>query len=95
MLNKRRGQSTVEYIVLVSAVIAVAIAFFLAPNNQFSKTMNSTLGQATSQISNMQGRLVNGQPLTTGASPAPAVNTGITAGFCTGTQRLLPTGLCG
>ena len=30
--NKRKGQSTVEYIILVTAVIGVAIAFLLTPN---------------------------------------------------------------
>ncbi len=94
MLNKQRGQSTVEYIVLVSAVIAVAVAFFLAPGNQFQKTMNSTLGQSASQISNMQGRWVNSTPTTNGASAAPTVLTNLASGFCTGTKKLLPTGLC-
>ncbi len=92
----RKGQSTVEYIVLVTAVIAVAIAFFLAPNNQFSNTMNQTLNDATQQIENMTARFQNSvapaSPL--GASPAPGFVTDPSAGRCIPPQRLQPNGLC-
>ena len=67
MFNKRKGQkhsprvgqSTVEYIVLVAAVIAVAIAFMTSSGGPFQTKLNDTMDRVTSQMSNMADRLGN------------------------------------
>lgn len=64
MLNKRTvyknfksGQSTVEYIVLVSAVIAVAIAFLNGPNSMFRSKLEGSMNQMANQMQNVTNRL--------------------------------------
>jgi hypothetical protein len=69
MFNKRKGQSTVEYIVLVTAVIGVAIAFLLSPASPFRQTLTNSMNNMTQQIGNMTDRLVDSTP------EAPAGNT--------------------
>ena len=67
MFNKRKGQqnsprtgqSTVEYIVLVAAVIAVAIGFMTSQSGPFQTKLNSTMTTVTSQMTNMADRLNN------------------------------------
>jgi len=51
-IKGKRGQSTVEYVLLVTAVLAVLIAFFAnaGGNNGFSNQLNSALNSATGQI---------------------------------------------
>jgi len=85
MLNKHKGQSTVEYIVLVAAVIAVAIAFFTGTGaGTFRNTMNSTLATASGQIDTMTGRMVNAQNSTIAraASFTGLDETTVEKGFC-------------
>ncbi len=95
MLNKRTGQSTVEYIVLVSAVIAVAGAFFLAPNSKFKTTMNTTLSEAADQIDTMNQRKINSTPTTNGQSPGAFFNTTMNGELCAPPQKIDPaTGNC-
>jgi uncharacterized protein YpmB len=54
--HKRKGQSTVEYIILVTAVIIVAIFFLTSSTGPFQKQLNSTMTTATSQMDNMATR---------------------------------------
>ena len=56
---KRKGQSTVEYIILVAAVIA-ALLFFLPG---FRTAIQNTLGSGTNGMENMAGRLQTSRPL--------------------------------
>ena len=58
MFNKqrRKGQSTVEYIILVTAVILVAIFFLTSSGGPFQKQLNGTMTTATGQMSNMATR---------------------------------------
>ena len=56
--RKRKGQSTLEYIILVTAVIAI-ILVFLGPTGIFRNRFNQTLGSATNGMINMAGRLEN------------------------------------
>ncbi|MBI4308984.1 MAG: class III signal peptide-containing protein [Candidatus Omnitrophica bacterium] len=55
----KKGQSTVEYIVLVTAVLAVAILFMVSGggNSPFQSKLNSTLSTVTDQMTNMANRL--------------------------------------
>jgi hypothetical protein len=59
MFNKRKGQSTVEYIVLVTAVIGVTIAFLLSPASPFRQTLTNSMNNMTKQIGNMTDRLTD------------------------------------
>jgi len=54
--RKNGGQSTLEYIVLVTGVVAILI-LFLGPTGPFRKAYNDTMSQGTSGMVNMANRL--------------------------------------
>ena len=54
--QKRKGQSTLEYILLVAAVL-VALIYFLGPAGPFSKSVNRTLNEGTQSMEDMAERL--------------------------------------
>lgn len=56
--RKRKGQSTVEYIILVAGVIA-ALLIFLRPNGPFSVALNGTWAQTASKMNSMANRIAN------------------------------------
>ena len=56
--QKKEGQSTVEYVVLVSAVLAAVIAF-LASNGGFRGTMNKTFTEMSNGVETMSNKVVN------------------------------------
>ncbi|MBF0533105.1 MAG: hypothetical protein HQL23_08445 [Candidatus Omnitrophica bacterium] len=57
IMKMEQGQSTVEYIILVAAVLA-ALLFFLKPGSgPFSTAFNSVLADSTNQMNVMSGRL--------------------------------------
>lgn len=60
--QKRKGQSTVEYIILVAAVIAVILVFVAAPGSPFRNAFNSTLTQGTNGMTDMSNRLMTSRP---------------------------------
>jgi len=62
--KKRKGQSTVEYILLVTAVIIILLVFLTGTNSPFQKRVNETLQQATDGMVNMANRLRNSRPAT-------------------------------
>lgn len=82
-INKR-GQSTVEYILLVAAVIAVMVAFTTNPNAGVQNQLNSTLGAAYQQVSDMSDRYTNAEPVTNGNSPANPMPLTVVPGSSTG-----------
>ena len=55
-LGQKKGQSTVEYILLAAAVIG-ALVVFLGPNGVFSNTFGNTIEGATGQMTTMVNRL--------------------------------------
>ena len=59
--KKKKGQSTVEYIILVAAVLAVIIVF-LKPNGVFSTALNDTLKTGTNGMLDMANRLAISRP---------------------------------
>jgi Flp pilus assembly pilin Flp len=66
-IKNKRGQSTVEYVLLVTAVLAVIIA--LTSGNQSSSlrgVLNTTLNNAAGDMSDIGGRLSDSH------APAPA-----------------------
>jgi hypothetical protein len=52
-IKNKRGQSTVEYILLVTAVVAVMILFTTSQSGPLQTTLNTTLGTATDQMGHM------------------------------------------
>jgi len=67
-INKR-GQSTVEYVLLVAAVIAVMVAFSTSKNSGVQSQLCSTLQDATDQMTNLSGRFGGSEAGTNGVSP--------------------------
>jgi uncharacterized protein (UPF0333 family) len=64
-----RGQSTVEYVLLVAAVIAVMVAFTTNNNSGgFREQLNSTLGDASGQMTNLSGRFAGSEAGSNGSS---------------------------
>ncbi len=61
MLKNKRGQSTLEYIILVTAVVAVLLVF-LGPTGFFQNTFNKTLGDVSGVMNMMANRYVNSIP---------------------------------
>ena len=59
--RKKKGQSTLEYIILVAGVVAVIIVF-LRPNGQFNRQFNQTLSNATDGMVDMANRLRTSRP---------------------------------
>lgn len=57
LIKKKKGQSTVEYLILVTAVIAVIILFLNTNNSIFRRTLNSAYDQGTNSMVNMSQRL--------------------------------------
>jgi len=54
--KKKKGQSTLEYIILVTGVIVILIAF-LKPDGIFNNAFNATLSSGTNGMQNMADRL--------------------------------------
>lgn len=60
--RKKKGQSTLEYIVLVTGVIAILLFFLNPTTGVFNTRFNQTLGDATGSMTNMAGRLNSSYP---------------------------------
>ena len=56
--NKPKGQSTVEYIIVVAAVLSVLIVFF-GPGGLFRKSFVTSLNMTTDGMTEMAGRMVS------------------------------------
>jgi len=56
-IKNKRGQSTVEYVLLVTAVLAVIIAFVTSKNGAFQGQLNSTLGTTANDMNTISGTL--------------------------------------
>ncbi|MDD3374207.1 MAG: class III signal peptide-containing protein [Candidatus Omnitrophica bacterium] len=50
LLRNKKGQSTLEYILLITAVIAVAIIFLNPTTGQFGRVLNDTQNTISSEI---------------------------------------------
>ncbi|MBF0483764.1 MAG: class III signal peptide-containing protein [Candidatus Omnitrophica bacterium] len=59
--RENKGQSTIEYIILVTAIIAVMI-LFLAKGGPFQKAVNQTLESSKNSMLEMSNRLKNSRP---------------------------------
>ena len=55
--RRKKGQSTLEYIILVTGVIAILIVFLNPTNGIFNQAFNNTLQTGTDGMVNMELRL--------------------------------------
>lgn len=60
-IKNRRGQSTVEYVLLMTAVTAVIIAMVTSNKGGLQGQLNTTLNSAIESIGNMSDRLATSQ----------------------------------
>lgn len=62
MLRNKKGQSTLEYVILVAGVIIVIIWFVGNSGSPFQNSLNSTLQSATNGMEDMANRLSGSRP---------------------------------
>ena len=62
MVRNKKGQSTLEYIILVAGIIAV-LMLFLRPGGTLRAAYNEALVQGTNGMINMAERLRESRPL--------------------------------
>ena len=55
--KKKKGQSTLEYIILVTGVIAILLIFLNPSGGFFVTAFNSTISQGTNGMEDMANRL--------------------------------------
>lgn len=55
--KKKKGQSTLEYIILVTGVIAILLIFLNPSGGIFTTAFNSTIAQGTNGMTDMANRL--------------------------------------
>ncbi len=59
MIMKKKGQSTVEYILLVTAVVAVIIVIVNGDKSPFRKKLNTTIDTITNGMEDKAFTLTN------------------------------------
>jgi Flp pilus assembly pilin Flp len=69
-IKNKRGQSTVEYVLLVTAVVAVIIAMVTSNKSGLQSQLNSTLNSAIEQVGNMSDRLAASEQGSSGGGNA-------------------------
>lgn len=62
MLKNKRGQATLEYFLVVVAVVA-ALLIFLGPNGAFGRKFTNTMDQVSNGVTDMGNRLSGSRPL--------------------------------
>ena len=73
--TKKKGQSTVEYVILVAAVLALLI-LFLQPNGVFRTAFNKTVARGTNGMQDMASRLKRSRPSESQAAGSAASDPG-------------------
>ena len=61
--KRKSGQSTLEYIILVTGVIAILIVFLNPTTGVFNVAFNRTLQSGTNGMEDMANRLQTSRPL--------------------------------
>ena len=82
-IKNKKGQSTVEYVLLVTAVVAVAIAFLASPSSMFKQQLNSSLNSVVSDMNSLAGSLADSQHQQTadaGGNVTPPYSINVTNG---------------
>ena len=73
-IKNKRGQSTVEYILLVTAVVAVMILFAASPQGPLQTQLNSTLNAFTTGINSESTAYSGSHTSPSGGTGAPGYN---------------------
>ena len=81
MLRKTRGQSTVEYILLVTAVIAVMIVFTTNKTTGLQGRLNTTYDTATNDINTMANRLISSHKASVAGNVVNPAQLNVLTGF--------------
>jgi len=68
-IKNKRGQSTVEYVLLMTAVVAVIIAMVTSNKSGFQGQLTNTINSAVGTIGSMSDRLAVSEP---GSGPSNA-----------------------
>ena len=76
-IKNKRGQSTVEYILLVTAVVAVMIVFATSQNGGIQGQLNSVLGQATNGMNDEMGKLAGSHETPPGGDGTPGYSVNV------------------
>ena len=71
------GQSTVEYIILATAVMAVVLIAFNGPKSLFQTRMNNTFEQTSNDITSRGEKLFDSHGSDAGAYIAPTAAMGV------------------
>jgi hypothetical protein len=56
-MSKKKGQSTLEYIIVVAMIIAAIIAFASASGTGFKARINQSMEHVTDEMTNVVNRL--------------------------------------
>jgi len=67
LLKTKRGQSTLEYLILVAMVIAILVIFLNPTTGIFGQAYNRTLNYGTNGMETMAERLRDSRPTTNNA----------------------------
>jgi Flp pilus assembly pilin Flp len=70
-IKNKRGQSTVEYILLVTAVIAVMIVFAASPGGPLQTQLNTTLNTFATAINSESSQYSDSHVSAPGGSGTP------------------------
>ena len=62
MYRKKKGQSTLEYIILVTGIVA-AFIFFAGPTGIFKDKVTNSVNQVSDEMLEMANRISNSRPL--------------------------------
>ena len=57
--KKKKGQSTLEYIILVVAVVAVMVGFLVRSNSPFQTAVNTAMTSGTTGMTTMATHITN------------------------------------
>jgi uncharacterized protein (UPF0333 family) len=60
-MRNKKGQSTLEYILLVTAVVIILIAFVAGPASPFKKAVNTTLWTGVNTLNSMSNKILSGK----------------------------------
>ena len=90
--KRQKGQSTVEYIVLVTAVIVIIIAFVVSPSGPFATRMNASLDAVTNAAQKKAADLVTAQAtFAVSATTTNVIGNKASSGLCTGNKVFDPS----
>ena len=76
-IKNKRGQSTVEYILLVTAVVAVMIVFATSQNGGIQGQLGSVLNTAANEMNTQMGILDGSHSSPAGGNGTPGYSVGV------------------